>query len=290
MDGAFNSALVNGFVRAPRGLGANPLPPEGIVSVDHPRQCKHWMRVITQGQGPYVTIEGVALNYGKIFDYYVTTIGASPYFIFGGYLFKFIYTGYDAKTGKYHKGGKNEILVCVDGLFVENTGHGTHYVSKKSKLGSGAAIGGVMGLPAGVGMGVGEPYNATTNPPYHVPTPDNWDTYTPPGAPKPKIQPLGPGESPVISVPVPPSTSQAHYVGSGAALMAAAAQSTAPGQPPPVYIDGQGYFPPPVPPVAPVAPPAGMSTTTMVVVGLLGIAVLGAVVYFALEPSAPSPA
>lgn len=254
---AFSPALV-------RGLGVNPSPPEGIV-LTGARQCKRWLRVITQGHGPYVTIDGVSLNYGPVFNYYMTQIGVSPYFTYGGYLFKFVYTGYDAKTGKYTSGGKNEILICVDGLFVESTGHGGHYVSKTSKLGSGAAIGGVMGLPSGVG----------------------------------KIQPLAPGESPVIPVPssapsfVVNTTLQSGLPGtysptypsapgttptarSSASAQAILATMAAAGQPQPAQ-----YY-------APSVAPAGMSTTAMVIAGLLGIAVLGGVIYLVSEASSPA--
>jgi len=147
-------------------------------------------------------------------------------------------------------------------LFIENTGHGTHYVSKKSKLGSGAAIGGMMGLPTGVGV---------------------------------IVQPLAPGETPVIYVPTPPplilvnttlkagapGTYSPKYPSAPSPIAttspvndAAMAALLAAGQPQPTQ-----YYAPPV------AAPTGMSTAAMVVAGLLGIMVLGGVVYLVLEPS-----
>jgi hypothetical protein len=268
VDAAFNPALVRGLGRSPEGVGYN-LAPEYIVPTNHPHQCKHWMRVVTQGYDPVVTIEGTAFgNYDAIFNYYLTTIGVSPYFTYGGYLFKFIYTGYDAKTGKYHKGGKNEILICTDGLFLENTGHGNHYVSRKSKLGSGAAIGGVMGLPRGVGLPApvvaGVKKNFLAPPPPSLSGSGTAAPTAPTAIVNTTLKAGAPGTySPSDASPI--ASSLAVNDATMAALLAAS-------QPQPT----QYYAPPGV-------APAGMSTTAMVVVGLLGIAVLGGVTYLVLE-------
>lgn len=273
MDVAFNQALVTGFVRAPRGLGANPSPPEWIKPTTHPHQCKHWMLVVTQGRTPVVTVEGTDFNYDEIFNYYVATVGVSPYFTFNGYLFKFVYTGYDAKTGKYRSGGKDEILICTDGLFIESTGHGTHYVSRKSSAGSGAAIGGVLGLPRGVGVIIQPPASGET-PIIYVPT-----TPKSPGSPVLVNTTLKAGPPGSYGITGSYSSSDSSPIASSLAVNDAtmtALLATAQPQPTQYY--------------APPAAPTGMSTAATVVAGLLGITVLGGVVYLFLEPSAaPSP-
>ena len=107
-----------------------------------------------------------------------------------------------------------------------------------------------------------------------------------------KIQALAPGESPVISVPTPPSPpafvntqyKAAWYVYPGAIPPIASSSVVNDAAMVALLAGAQSqptqYYAPPV------AAPTGMSTTAMVVVGLLGIVVLGGVVYLALEGSA----
>jgi hypothetical protein len=226
------------------------------------------MRVVTQGGWPVVTVEGTAFNYDKIFNYYITTIGVSPYFTFGGYLFKFVYTGYDAKTGKYHSGGKNEILICVDGLFVENTGSGTHYVSKKGGLGgSGTAIGGVMGLPTGVGVTI-QPLSPGETPVISVST-----TPPPPSSPPILVNKTFKAGPPGTYSPTSPSSPTSFPVErSTAAAQAITAAMIAAAQPQPTQ-----YYAPPV--AVPAATPTGFE----IAVGLLALGVLGGVLYLVLD-------
>jgi hypothetical protein len=96
---------------------------EQIVPVVGTFRCQRWLLVATQWVDRLnATLGNLGMFHPKaVFDYYVSNVGVSPYFTWNGYLFKFEYTGYDAKTGKYRHGSqyKNIISICTDGLNVQ---------------------------------------------------------------------------------------------------------------------------------------------------------------------------
>jgi hypothetical protein len=96
---------------------------EDIVPVVGTFHCQRWLLVATQNVSKLNATLGVIGMFSPkaVFNYYIHYVGVSPYFTWNGYLFKFEYTGYDSKTGKYRHGSqyKNIISICTDGLNVQ---------------------------------------------------------------------------------------------------------------------------------------------------------------------------
>ena len=132
---------------------------EGIVPVVGTFQCQHWLIVEAQNKNELnATLDVLGMfKTGSVFDYYQKYVGISPYFTWNGYLFKFEYTGYDAKTGKYRHGNQYTyvISICTDGLNVQKNPPGD--VAKYTVFAPGGAGGElVVHQPRGV-HGVGRP-------------------------------------------------------------------------------------------------------------------------------------
>ncbi len=130
MQAAFSQALVEGLGRVPgksEGLGNGGAP--GVKFITNPPACKNWLLAATQGIAKAnAIIQGSTLNFGNLFLNIMHVAGPGlQYFTYEGHLYKFWYTGYDTKTGKYNQGSqyKNTIYVCTDGMSVLKNPDGT---------------------------------------------------------------------------------------------------------------------------------------------------------------------
>jgi hypothetical protein len=119
------------------------VPPSGIVPVVGTFDCKRWTLVATQyGSVHMEPSSGLFGKINAVFNFYMEWVGVSPYFTYGGHLFRFRYTGYDAKTKKYLPGGKNIFEMCTDGMSVQKNppGHSPPYTAFPKTGGSGGSL------------------------------------------------------------------------------------------------------------------------------------------------------
>jgi hypothetical protein len=136
VQAAFNPALIEGLGRVPRGLGNGGAP--GVQFLNVPwnghapvsPSCKTgWFRCATWAAEaqvkpgvppsvrPNAIVEGSTLDFQKLLLNIQSVAGAAPiqFFTYESHLYKYVFTGYDTKTGKYGS-GQNNIYVCMDGL------------------------------------------------------------------------------------------------------------------------------------------------------------------------------
>lgn len=253
VDSAFNQALVQGLGYTPEPMRF--VPPEGITLIEPPKHgCKSWLRMFTQGD-PYVKVlTGGAggFNVNKVINWYSISVGVSPYFTFEGYLYKFEYTGYDKKTGKFHHGGKYALDICTDGMSITHES-GRTLVSHPSHK--------------HVGTGLLHPYTSPLpSPPVKIAQPVLPIKAKAPPAVAPLPGPVT--KHPMHSIPAPPG---ALPTWTGAVNPDG---QQAPGPIVPVVV---------APPVSSLAATAPMSTTAVIVLGLLAAGVLGGAAYLVLE-------
>jgi hypothetical protein len=120
MTAAFSSSLVRGF-----GSGGVPARVD-ITPTNNPPHCKKWLLAFAQWDSkPNAVIPGKMFSFPRVINYYVANVGVPQHFMYGGYLWKFAYTGYDEKTGKWSPGGKNVIYICIDGMDVQENPPGS---------------------------------------------------------------------------------------------------------------------------------------------------------------------
>jgi len=137
VQAAFNPALVRGLgtifgygpeTGYPVGVGNGGAPGVKFITTNVGR-CTNWFLAATQGVSkPNAIVEGSTLNFGTLFLNIARVAGPGlQYFTYEGHLYKFWYTGYDTKTGKYNHGSqyKNNIYVCTDGMSVLKNPDGT---------------------------------------------------------------------------------------------------------------------------------------------------------------------
>jgi hypothetical protein len=125
---------------------------EDIVPVVGTFHCAKWLLVASQNSNRLnATLPGGLFKPGDVFNYYGKYVGISPYFTWHEYLFKFEYTGYDAKTGKYRQGSQYTytISMCVDGMNVQKNPSGD--VANYTVYASGGGSGGEL-VVKGVGQ------------------------------------------------------------------------------------------------------------------------------------------
>jgi hypothetical protein len=141
VQAAFSQALVEGLGRVPgepEGLGNGGAP--GVTFITNPGPCKNWLLAATWGTAkPNAIVQGSTLNFGTLFLNIMRVAGAGlQYFTYEGHLYKYWYTGYDTKTGKYSQGSqyKNTIYVCTDGMSVlKNPDSSSEYLVVPSSSG-----------------------------------------------------------------------------------------------------------------------------------------------------------
>jgi hypothetical protein len=137
---AFSQALVQGLGRAPgesEGLGTGT---PGVTFTTSPGPCKNWLLAATQYVSkPNAIVEGSTLDFGSLFLKIMRMAGAGlQYFTYEGHLYKYWYTGFDEKTGKYNQGSqyKNTVYVCTDGMSIlKNPDSSSEYLLVPSSSG-----------------------------------------------------------------------------------------------------------------------------------------------------------